>query len=53
VKDGKKLWKMKNTSINLYCINFFNCNKNIAKIGKNFGTDLIISNNIMFFYSSF
>jgi len=30
--DGKKSWKtMENTSIKLYCIDFFYCNKNIVK----------------------
>jgi len=36
-KDEKKSWKaMENTSINLYCIDFFYCNKKIAKkLAKN------------------
>jgi len=30
--DGKKLWKtIKTTSVNLYCIDFFYCNKKVAK----------------------
>jgi len=39
-KDGKK---MKNTSINLYCIDFFIVIKKLQKIGKNFCTNLIVS----------
>jgi len=36
--DGKKSWKtMENTSINLYCIDFF-----CKKIGKNFCNSLIM-----------
>jgi len=31
-KDGKKSWKtMEDISINLYCIDFFYCNKKITK----------------------
>jgi len=33
----KVVW---NISINLYCIDFFYCNKNLQKISKNFRTDL-------------
>lgn len=44
-KDGKEWWKtMENISINLYCINFFIVIKKIAKIDKNFRTNLILLN---------
>jgi len=41
-KDGKKWKTMENTSISLYCINFFIVIKKLQKIDKNCCTDLIL-----------
>jgi len=41
-KDRKKWKSIENTSINLYCIDFFIVIKKSQKIGKTFCTDLII-----------
>jgi len=44
---GKIVENVENISINLYCIDFFYCNKKLQKIDKNFCTDLINNSKVI------